>query len=171
MNRNSEMDVHDDYNEKYVASVPRTQIHIALSEGMAKVDSVFNQIDEQRSMYRYATGKWSIREVLGHILDTERVFSFRAMSIARGESQKLPGFDENHYAQVSNAHSRGLEDLLGEFRSLRRANIYLFASFGEDELNRIGHMSGAEASVRSIGRIMVGHCTHHLTVIEKLYLA
>ncbi len=163
------MDVHGEFYNSYVEGVSRTCIAESLEKGLNDFNQFLSRVDEEKSIFRYAPEKWSIREVIGHIIDTERVFAFRAMSFARGEKQALPGYEENEYGDSSNAHTRVVCDLVDEFRYLRRASISMFSSFSDDQLNQIGIMSGTKASVRSIGRIMVGHPRHHLKVLEDRY--
>ncbi|MNI54055.1 DinB superfamily protein [compost metagenome] len=119
--------------------------------------------------YAYAEGKWTLKEMLGHMIDTERVFAFRITCFARKEQQPLPGFDEDDY--VLNAHfaERELEDLIEEFAALRKANLYLFKSLNEDDLNKKGIASGREINVRSILFIVGGHVIHHVGVLKERY--
>jgi uncharacterized damage-inducible protein DinB len=126
-------------------------------------------MEEDYSKFRYASGKWSLREILGHIIDAERVFTYRAMSIARGEKQALPGYEENDYAENSNADDRSISSLWEEYEFLRKSTIIMFQSFDKDMMSTVGTMSGSTFSVNSIGRIITGHCRHHLHVIKDRY--
>lgn len=120
--------------------------------------------------YAYAPGKWTIKEMFGHIIDTERIMVFRLTCFARGESAAIPGFDENQY--VINAHfkDRSLESLCEEFVYLRRSNLFLLKSLNEEELNRVGNANGNEISVRALVFILAGHVMHHQKVIVERYL-
>lgn len=120
--------------------------------------------------YAYAPGKWTIKEMLGHMIDTERIFAFRMMSFARGEQAALPGFEEDAY--VANAHfkDRSLFSLSEEFALMRKANLYLFNSFNEAELNRIGSANGKNISVKTLLLVTAGHLVHHTNIIKERYL-
>ncbi|MCP9200324.1 DinB family protein [Gramella sp. GC03-9] len=119
---------------------------------------------------RYAPDKWSIAQMIQHILDTERIFQYRALSFARGENKPLPGFDHDFYAMNYTAEDRTASDLIREFRAIRESGIFLFRSFSEDMLGRIGNMNEMNATPRAIGFIMAGHVLHHKDVIEKRYI-
>lgn len=120
--------------------------------------------------YAYAPGKWTIKEMFGHIIDTERIMVFRLTCFARGEKAAIPGFDEDQY--VTNAHfkDRSLESLCEEFVSLRKSNLFLLKSLNEEELNRFGNANGNEISVRALVFILAGHVMHHQKVIVERYL-
>ena len=121
--------------------------------------------------YRYAPGKWSIREVVGHVIDAERMFSVRAMAFARGDASHYPSFDENDYAAESGADQRTLADLAEELSAVRTATLLLLRSFPEDAWNRRGVASGYEFTVRSLAWIIAGHSRHHRQVLMERYLA
>ncbi len=120
--------------------------------------------------YRYADGKWTIKEIIQHIIDTERVFSYRALRISRNDKTPLPGFDENAFALNTNANDRHLQSLLTEFSIVRQGTLALFKSFSEEQLKRIGIASNNELSVRAIGFIIIGHLKHHQKVFQEKYL-
>ena len=124
----------------------------------------------EKADYAYAPGKWTLKQLFGHMIDTERVFSFRIMCFARGEQQPLPGFEEDEY--VANAHfaDRSLFSLSEEFGLLRKSNLHLFNSLNETELSRMGTASGRELSVKAILYITAGHVIHHTQVIKERYL-
>ena len=119
--------------------------------------------------FRYAPGKWSVREVVGHMTDAERVFAYRALSIARGDQTALPGFEENEWAEVSNADSRSLADLVGELHAVRTASLALFRSFGAAEWERTGTASGKHVAVRALPYIIAGHERHHVAILRERY--
>ena len=120
--------------------------------------------------YRYAEGKWTIKEIIQHVIDTERIFAYRALRISRNDQTPLPGFDENNFINNTEANNRGLQDLLTELSAVRHSNIFLFKSFSEQQLQRTGIASNAGISVRAIGFIMIGHQKHHQKVFEERYL-
>jgi hypothetical protein len=120
--------------------------------------------------YRYAEGKWTIKEIIQHLIDTERVFSYRAMRIARNDMTPLPGYDENHYVDHTNANARNLQGLLTEMAVVRQSSLSLFKSFSEEQLKLIGTASNSAVSVRAIGFILIGHQKHHQKIFEERYL-
>ena len=120
--------------------------------------------------YRYAEGKWTIKEIIQHIIDTERIFAYRALRISRNDSTPLPGFDENSYANNTAANTRALQDLLTELSAVRHSNLLLFKSFSEEQLLRIGIASDHPISVRAIGFMLIGHQKQHQKVFEERYL-
>ena len=120
--------------------------------------------------YRYAEDKWTIKEIIQHVIDTERIFAYRALRISRNDQTPLPGFDENEYSNNTEANKRGLQDLLTELSAVRHSNIFLFKSFSEEQLQRTGIASNADISVRAIGFIMIGHQKHHQNIFEERYL-
>jgi uncharacterized damage-inducible protein DinB len=120
--------------------------------------------------FRYAEGKWTIKEIIQHIIDTERIFAYRALRISRNDKTSLPGFDENAYVDNTNANGRSIQDLLTEFSAVRHSNLLLFKSFSDEQLMRIGVASENEVSVRAIGFIIIGHQKHHQKVFGERYL-
>ncbi|UOK41792.1 MULTISPECIES: DinB family protein [Flavobacterium] len=122
--------------------------------------------------YRYAEGKWTIKEILQHIIDAERVFAYRALRFSRSDETPLPGFDENKYADVVNpiANKRHLKDLLTELTAVRHATIALFKSFTEEDLVKKGVASNNPMSVRALGFVIIGHQNHHMNVFKERYL-
>nr|WP_294938331.1 DinB family protein [uncultured Flavobacterium sp.] len=122
--------------------------------------------------YRYAEGKWTIKEIIQHIIDAERIFAYRALRFSRNDATPLPGFDENRYAEVVNpvANKRHLKDLLTEFTAVRHATISLFKSFTEEDLLKKGVASENVMSVRAAGFVIIGHQNHHKKVFSERYL-
>jgi uncharacterized damage-inducible protein DinB len=120
--------------------------------------------------YQYAEGKWTIKEIIQHLIDSERVFSYRALRISRNDKTPLPGFDENDYVTNSNGKERSLQSLLTEMAVVRQATLSLFNSFSQEQLTKIGIASNKEVSVRAIGFIIIGHQKHHQKVFSERYL-
>lgn len=120
--------------------------------------------------YRYEEGKWTIKEIIQHIIDTERIFAYRALRISRNDVTPLPGFEENDFANNTPANTRTIQDLLTEFSAVRHSNLLLYKSFTEDQLTRTGTVSDSRVSVRAIGFILIGHQKHHQKVFENRYL-
>lgn len=121
--------------------------------------------------FRYAEGKWTLKDIIQHLIDAERIFSYRALRIARADQTPLPGFDENQYVPVAGADRRHLKTLLEEFAAVRHATLLLFKSFSDDELLRTGTASNATISVRALGFITVGHMKHHQRIFSERYLS
>ncbi len=120
--------------------------------------------------FRYEDGKWTIKEIIQHIIDTERIFAYRALRISRNDQTPLPGFEENDYAANTDANNRGLQGLLSELALVRESTLALFKSFSEEQLKRTGIVSNNEISVRAIGFILIGHQKHHQKVFQERYL-
>jgi len=128
-------------------------------------------IDNRKEEYRYEEGKWSIREIVGHLIDTERVFNYRALRFARGDESNLSGFDHDKFVPISKAGGRLLKDLAAEYQSVRNATISLFDSFDDEMMARGGMANGNKATVNALGFVIVGHETHHMSVIKDRYLS
>jgi uncharacterized damage-inducible protein DinB len=120
--------------------------------------------------YRYAEGKWTIKDIIQHIIDAERIFAYRALRISRNDKTPLPGFEENDYVENTNANGRSIQELLTEFSAVRHSNLLLFKSFSEEQLTRIGIASNHPVSVRALGFLMIGHQKHHQRVFQERYL-
>jgi uncharacterized damage-inducible protein DinB len=120
--------------------------------------------------FRYAQGKWTIKDIIQHLIDAEHVFSYRALRISRNDKTPLPGFNENDYVDNTNSNARSIQGLLTEFSALRQSTLLLFKSFSEEQLKRMGIASNADVSVRAIGFIIIGHQKHHQKVFQERYL-
>ncbi len=153
----------------YVAHVTENEIIPVLRSQLDELETLLGQVTAERETYRYAPDKWSIREVAGHLIDGERVFGYRAFSIARGESQSLPGFDEKAYMLSAPYDRVALEDLLSEFRLVRLANIAMLRNLDEDAWRSVGTANDAQVSVRALTFIMAGHVRHHFEVLRERY--
>ncbi len=132
-------------------------------------DLLFGLSDE-KMMYRYEPGKWSVKQIVGHIMDTERVMAFRALSFARGEKQAFPGYDHDQYVEQANFDERSAQDLLMEYRAVRESTILLFSSLTSDMLMKRGSASNVEFTVRALGFIICGHELHHIKILKERYL-
>jgi uncharacterized damage-inducible protein DinB len=157
------------YYKGYVEQIKGDDILDVLEDQLNVTIKFFNSIPEEKGNYAYAEGKWSVKEVLGHVVDTERVFAYRALCIARGEKQQLPGFEQDDFVREAGFNKRTLKDLSDEFTFLRKSNLVLFKSFSENELNRRGIASKNEVTVRAILFIIAGHGTHHIKVLREKY--
>ena len=163
-------DEYADFYASYVVAVEEPLLERLESEA-AEWRDLLATVPPDHEGYRYALGKWSIREVVGHVIDAERMFSVRAMAFARGDASHYPSFDENAYAAESGADQRTLADLSEELSAVRTATLLLLRSFPEDAWNRRGVASGNEFTVRSLAWIIAGHSRHHRKVLMERYLA
>lgn len=120
--------------------------------------------------YSYAEGKWTIKDIIQHIIDAERIFAYRALCFARNDKTQLPGYEEDDYANESNGNKRSIMELLTEFSAVRHATLLLFKSFSEEQLLRIGYANNNPMSVRALGFVIIGHQNHHQKVFEERYL-
>lgn len=160
-----------EYFEQYIAKTMDSKDILAqLKKQQTVVLDLITSLDEKQLIHAYESGKWTVKEVLSHIIDTERIFSFRALSFARGESNSLPGYDHNTYVTNSFADSKSKMQLMEEYETNRRSTIALFRGFDNEAVNRMGHANGLELSVRAILYIIAGHELHHLSVISDKYL-
>lgn len=128
------------------------------------------QIDEVQANHRYAAGKWSLKDVVAHIVDTERVFAYRALCFARNDSGPFPSMEQDNFVRFGNFANRSLKSIVDEYRFLRQSNIVLFRSFDDEISMRKGIASGTEMTVRAIAYIIAGHERHHVSVIQEKYL-
>ena len=158
-----------EYYGRYVDRVPRGDVAEILADQLAGTLDLFAGVDEARAAQRYEPGKWSVKQVLGHMIDTERAFGFRALAFARGERAPIPGMEQDDYVAAAKLDARPLANLLAEYEGLRRADIALFWSFDEEESLRRGTASEVEFSVRSIPFIIAGHELHHSAVLRERY--
>ncbi|NTS41262.1 DinB family protein [Flavisolibacter sp. BT320] len=157
------------FYHNYVKQVEEGEILPALESSHEKVVSILESIPGEKWSYRYADGKWSILEMVQHMIDTERIFAYRALCIARGEKASLPGFDENAYAATSNAERRSKEDLLEEWSVVRKATLLLYRSFTEEQTKNAGTANNFPIGVDAIGFIAAGHVRHHLNILKERY--
>jgi hypothetical protein len=153
----------------YVARVPSGVILELLRDEFERSHAVLAGLDHERAGHRYAPGKWSVREVVGHLADAERVFTYRALRFAREDDTPLPGFDENRYVEAGGADRRAMPDLLDEWASVRAATRTLAASMDAGTLVRRGVASNAPFSVRALFHIIVGHELHHRAILAERY--
>lgn len=158
------------YYENYIKLVQGDDILKILNAQSKKTQDILNSFSEHRGNYRYSDGKWTIKEVVGHLLDTERVFAYRALCIARGEKKTLPGFDQDDYVSEGNFNRRELFDLNYEFRLLRESNLLLFRSFTTEMLKLKGFANESSVTVLAILFIIAGHEKHHMNVLREKYM-
>lgn len=141
----------------------------ALRAQAAGTPRLLSGVSESQALFRYAPGKWSVKEVLGHIMDGERVFAYRALRIAREDRTPLAGFDENTWVPAARFDRRSLPDLVAEYQAVRAASVALFGSLEEEALTRRGTANGQEVSVRALAHIIAGHEAHHVNLLKERY--
>ncbi|TRO66572.1 DinB family protein [Christiangramia sabulilitoris] len=165
---------HGEFGEFYSGYINRIDADAELINSLEKNTEVmlefFKGIPSEKWNYRYEPEKWTILDMVQHIIDTERIFQFRALCFARNEQKSLPGFDHDLYVLNSASENRSVPDLIEEFDTVRRSGLYLYKSFSEDMLKMTGSMNDVNASPRAIGFIMIGHALHHKEIISNRYL-
>lgn len=158
------------YMAGYLATIGDVNLLEELEVSVHRFIRFVRDIPMDKYDYRYAEGKWTIKDIIQHLIDVERVFSYRAMAFARGEQQALPGFDQAAYADQAYGHKRHLTSLLSELAEVRQSSVTLFKGFSEETLLRKGHANGAAISVRALGFALIGHQNHHEAVFKERYL-
>ena len=162
--------VYKNYFENYTSLVNEKNIKTAFVNQVKMMDNFFTSISEEKAEYAYAEGKWTLKKMLQHMIDTERIFAYRALSISRKETAILPGFDENTYAANSAANRRTWANLVHEMKIVRESTTLLFNSFTEEMLANAGNFSAATATTNTIGNIIIGHFYHHVNIANERYL-
>lgn len=158
------------YYELYLSKCQFDNIVEGLDQSLSDFVSFLKSIPEEKLEFRYAFDKWTIKEVLLHVIDTERIFGYRALRFARQDFTPLAGYDQDEYAPLSKANKRSINSLIEELQTVRQSTISLFKSFEDTELLQIGQASSNDVSVRAIGFILIGHQNHHKQIIEERYL-
>jgi hypothetical protein len=158
------------YYGKYISLVPDGDLVDTLRTQIAETISLLRTIPEDRASYRYAPGKWSIKEVVGHMADVERVMTYRALRIARADATPLAGFDENAYVPAANFEARSLASLTHELAEVRRATVAFFETLDPDAAARRGSANNNEISARALAYIVAGHERHHVGILKERYL-
>ena len=158
------------YYQGYIDQIESSQFYEALANAKLTTVEFLSDLPEEKWGYRYAPGKWSIKEVIQHVIDAERVFAYRAMRIARHDQTPLPGFDQNDYVEASHAESRSPASLIAEYEAVRASSMCLFESLTAKDLNQIGQMSGFPASALALAFIIAGHEKHHIEILKERYL-
>ena len=158
------------YYEKYIVLVPAGDVVSTLDTQMGDTQALLRGLPASTSTYRYAPDKWSVNEVIGHLIDSERIFSGRALRFARNDATPLPGFEQDDYVQNSNADAYPLAELASELDAVRRATVFLFKHLDEPAWMRRGTASNGEVSVRALAYIIAGHELHHREILHTRYL-
>lgn len=159
------------YYQTYINQVDDTYSLIEeLEISVHRLIKFVQDIPMDKFDYRYAEGKWTIKDILQHLIDAERIFSYRALRFARKDMTPLASFEENDYVDEAHANSRSIQDLLTECAVVRQSTLSLFKSFSDEELLRIGVASDNPMSVRALGFVIIGHQNHHVKVFQERYL-
>ncbi len=158
------------FYHKYIEKVNASELDEAFRIHQVELINALNKLPESKWDFRYAEGKWSIREMMQHMIDAERIFCYRALCFARRDPNPLPGFDENSYVEMSNGNQRTASELIEEMQVVQKASALLFASFTPEMLEQTGVANNNPVYVKAIGFIVVGHTLHHLEVMRERYL-
>ena len=158
------------YYETYIGKVTGDSIKDIIRTYSEPMLQFYTSLPENKADHAYAEGKWTVKELLLHIIDAERIFSYRALRIARQDQTPLPGFDENAYVPASKASGRSLQSLKDEFAAVRKATDMLLSNFDEDQLSQKGTASNQPVTANAIGFIIYGHMLHHKQILEERYL-
>lgn len=164
---------HQEYAEhyaNYVRLVPEGNLTEILEKQIADTVQFLRTLPEEKLKYRYAEGKWTIKQIVQHMVDAERIFAYRLLRIARNDKTPMPGFEENEYADEAHTENRSFEEQILEFETLRKSTLFLIKSLHTDELMRTGTASNAHISARALCYIIAGHELHHCAVINERYL-
>ena len=161
---------YSEFNATYIKAAGDGDLYEDLEISLHDFIRFVQDIPMDKFDYRYAEGKWTIKEIIQHVIDTERIFAYRALRISRNDKTPLPGFDENDYVANTSGNERHLQSLLTELSIVRQSTLVLFKSFSDEQLKRVGVASNHEVSVRAIGFIIIGHQKHHQYVFQERYL-
>lgn len=165
-----EADEYDPYYGRYVSLVDSSDIVSSLEKQARETHALLTGLTDQQANVRYAPGKWSVKEVLGHMNDTERIMSYRALRIARGDQTPIEGFEQDDYVPLGKFDGRTIADLLEEFAAIRQATIRLLSHFDAESATRRGTASNKPVSARALAYIIAGHELHHRRVLQEKYL-
>jgi hypothetical protein len=157
------------FYQRYIAEVAGENIIEQLAEQLDEVEGLFGSVDDRAALARYAPGKWSVKEVLGHLSDVERIFAYRLLRISRGDQTPLPGFDENAYVPAGRFDTRLLRSLMAEFRSVRQSTLAMVQGLPAECWANRGEASGNPVTARALAYIIPGHVSHHLGVLRDRY--
>ena len=158
------------FYSSYIKDLGEVDLFEILNGSLKDLLVTLEKVPEEKLLYRYAEGKWTIKELVQHIIDAERVLSYRALRFSRNDTTNLPGFDEDWYVNNSNGNERNFKDLLKEFTNIRNASISLFGSFTPEMMGLTGSANNSDMTVRALGFIIAGHQMHHLKIIKEKYL-
>jgi hypothetical protein len=161
---------YNSYYQPYISAIGDAELLSNLKEGLNSFENFINTIPDEKLSYSYEDGKWSVAEVILHLIDTERIFQYRALRFGRNDKTPLLGFNQDIYVPNSRANLRSKKSITSEYKSVRAATISLFESFDEESLISLGSASGSNMSVRALGFVICGHLQHHKNIIQERYL-
>lgn len=170
MKQNMDTTEYAPYYEPYVKRVPNGDIIEILSSQSEDTANLISDLNEEQAMHRYGEGKWSVKEVIGHFTDTERIMAYRLLAIARGDASILPGFDDQAYVKNAHFDQLSLQQLSQNFLSVRQSTIQLLKSLPNEVWTKSGNANGSQVTVRALAYIIAGHELHHRSIIEERYL-
>lgn len=162
-------DEHNPYYSRYIDLVPNADILGALKQQIKETLAMLQGVTEEKSNYRYAADKWTVKEVVGHLIDSERVFGYRAMRVARNDQTPLPGFEQDDYVRFGPFAKSRLADMADEFSAVRQANVLLLSQLDEEAWKRRGTANNSPISVRALAYIIAGHELHHRSILKEKY--
>ena len=163
-------DEYGDFYSRYIDKSRECELFEQLEYGSRQLTDLLQLISDEQALHRYEKGKWSIKEIVGHITDTERIMAYRALTFARGDNHSLPGFDQDSYVEAAGFNEVSLKVLLDDYKSVRSSTTRLFSSFSDRMLAARGTASGSEFSVRALGFVIIGHEMHHIEILKEKYL-
>lgn len=161
---------HAPYFSRYIDLVETDDVRNAFAEQQLQLSTIFNAIPDSKADFAYADGKWTVKQLVQHLIDCERIFAYRSLWVARNAPDPLPGFDENAFAEMADVSNRTLQDLKNEFIAVRTSTNALFNSFTNEDLQRRGISNTKEITVNALGFIIIGHLTHHYNILKERYL-
>ena len=159
------------YYERYISQVSESGVREDFASQPAELRRSLDGLPEEKGTYAYEEGKWTIKELLSHIIDGERIFAYRILRISRGDTTPIEGFEQDDYIATSNANNRSFSDLLDEFEFNRKANVLMINNLDETALTRMGTASDNRVSARALVSVLIGHVRHHLNILNERYLA
>jgi hypothetical protein len=162
---------YNSYYGRYIDLATEDDIVAALDTQGRETANLLGGLSEAQASFRYERDKWSVKQLVGHVIDAERIFAFRALAFARGETTPLPGFDQDPYVANAASDDRSIADLAEEFATVRKANVMMFRALSEEAWQRRGVASDNPISVRALAYILLGHERHHLRILRERYLA
>ncbi|MCO4293240.1 DinB family protein [Solitalea sp. MAHUQ-68] len=158
------------YFDHYISLVEENEVKLALQKSTEEFLNFIDTLPDEKAEFAYAKDKWTLKELLQHLSDAERIFSYRALRFSRNDTTPLPSFDENEFVEFGNANQRSLHSIVDEFKTVRNATLSLFNSLSNDELNRKGIGSSQTCTALAMGFIIAGHTKHHENIIKERYL-
>ena len=161
----------DPYYNAYISLVEGNDVLPILDTQPAELRAMFSGVPEEKGIFAYAEGKWTIKELLSHLIDAERMFAYRTLRVSRGDKTPIEGFEQDGYIENSNANNRSFAELLEEFDLQRRSNMLLFNNLSDEASQRMGIANEKEVSVRALVYCMAGHVRHHIRILNERYLA